>query len=58
MESVKEATDARQPVIRACRRTKRFELRGGEQEVGRAAAVKEVGDQVQAIHGAILLRFT
>ena len=58
MESVEEATDDRQPVSRACRSAKCFELRGGEQEVGRAAAVKEVGDQVQAIHGAILLRFT
>jgi hypothetical protein len=58
MKSVEKAADDRQPVSRACRGAERFELRGGEQEVGRAATVKEVGDQVQAIHAAILLRFT
>lgn len=58
MEGVKEAADHRQSVSRACRRAERFESRGGEQQLGRAAAVEEVGDQVQAIHAAILLRST
>jgi hypothetical protein len=58
VEGVEKATDDRQPVSRTCRHAKRFEFRCGEQEVGWAVAVKEVGDQVQAIHGTILLRFT
>jgi hypothetical protein len=35
-----------------------FEARRIEQQARRAAAIVEVGDQVQAVHVPILLRFT
>jgi hypothetical protein len=45
-------------VAGAGRDTERFELRGVKQKFRRTTTVMEIGDQVQAIHGAILLRFT
>jgi hypothetical protein len=58
LEGVEEAADDRQPVPGAGCDTERLELRRVVQEFVRATAVMEIGDQVQAIHDAILLRFT
>jgi hypothetical protein len=55
---MEQAADDGQAMAGAGGDAVRLKPGGIKQTARRAAAVVEVGDQVQAVHGAILLRFT